>query len=119
MQIRLKQDDIEQAVKDYLIRQGVTRVVEDIVFTMGRKDTGLSADIECGEQKLPSTNGFTNRGFDSPLTTEPVYGTNPIKHIDAEEHVVEEEFETTTTEPPFGEVVAVTVATKPGGLFTQ
>lgn len=48
MQIQLKQEDIETAIKQYLASQGVTRGVTAIEFTKGRGGSGLIADIEMG-----------------------------------------------------------------------
>jgi hypothetical protein len=48
MQIQLKQTEIVAALKMYIEHQGISlhnRVV-DVAFTAGRKDSGLSADID-------------------------------------------------------------------------
>jgi len=47
MQIQLNQTEIITALKDYVIKQGINlqgRSVE-IVFTSGRKENGISADL--------------------------------------------------------------------------
>ena len=51
MQIQLKQSDIEQAIKNYVAAIGVNREVSEINFTMGRKTTGLLADIEVSDSE--------------------------------------------------------------------
>lgn len=47
MQISLKQSEIEAALKQYIVQQGINLAGKDveIAFTAGRKETGLSADI--------------------------------------------------------------------------
>lgn len=70
MQIQLKQADIEQAIKSYVASIGVTRSVESIDFTMGRKDSGLTAAIEVSDrvthqaEAIPA--GPVNRGIPTP-----------------------------------------------------
>lgn len=47
MQIQLNQSEIVTALKDYVTKQGISlqgRTVE-IVFTSGRKENGISADL--------------------------------------------------------------------------
>ncbi|WKU18322.1 hypothetical protein [Advenella alkanexedens] len=48
MQIQLNQQEIEEAVKDFVVKQGFTiqgREVE-VTFTAGRGSNGITADIE-------------------------------------------------------------------------
>lgn len=51
MQIQLKQREIEQALKQYIIDQGISLRGKNITigFTAGRKDGGLTADINIDE----------------------------------------------------------------------
>ena len=57
MQIQIKQTEVEQAIKDYLTKQGISLVDMDvaITFTSGRKGAGLTASvsIEQGVAKDP------------------------------------------------------------------
>lgn len=46
MQISLKQSHIEQALRDYVAKAGITFNVDDINFTAGRGKDGLIAAIE-------------------------------------------------------------------------
>lgn len=46
MQITLKQSHIEQALRDYVAKAGITFNVDDISFTAGRGKDGLTAAIE-------------------------------------------------------------------------
>lgn len=47
MQIHLRQREIEAALKMYVAQQGInlTNKTIDVVFTSGRKDNGLSAEL--------------------------------------------------------------------------
>ena len=48
MLIQLRQSEIETALRDYIVNQGISlidRTVE-ISFTSGRKDNGISADMD-------------------------------------------------------------------------
>jgi hypothetical protein len=48
MQIQLKQNEIVAAIKQYVAQQGINltgRKVE-VTFTAGRKESGLSADVD-------------------------------------------------------------------------
>lgn len=56
MQIQLKQSEIIQALKLYISTQGINlngKTVE-VAFTAGRKETGLSADVQI-EDMVPAT----------------------------------------------------------------
>lgn len=56
MLIQLKQTEIEAALKMYIVSQGINlnnRTV-DISFTSGRKDNGISADLDILDGELPS-----------------------------------------------------------------
>lgn len=47
MQVTLKQSDIEKSLKDYITAQGIRTEGKDvqIVFTAGRRGTGVTAEI--------------------------------------------------------------------------
>ena len=55
MQITLKQHEIEQALKQYIVSQGITLTDRDvdINFTAGRRGSGLSADLQISEDPTP------------------------------------------------------------------
>lgn len=78
MQIQLKQREIEQALKQYIIDQGISLRGKSITigFTAGRKDGGLTADINIDEtDALPDlvsddeNTAQENLAFTSELTT--------------------------------------------------
>ena len=48
MQIQLKQVEIEEALKQYISQQGIILAGKNVTieFTSGRKDNGLSAEID-------------------------------------------------------------------------
>ena len=60
MQIQLKQNEIVAALKQYITKQGIdlsSKLVE-IRFTAGRKESGISADVEIEE--LGDIPGYTD-----------------------------------------------------------
>lgn len=66
MQINLKQLEIATALKMYIAQQGInlTGKTVEIVFTSGRKDNGLSAEITIEDQAGYATvipSGMINR----------------------------------------------------------
>ena len=54
MQVQLKQSEIEAALKGYIAQQGInlTNKTVTCTFTAGRKDTGISVELEIEEQVL-------------------------------------------------------------------
>ena len=55
MQIQLKQNEIESALKDFISKQGINlkgRTIS-IVFTNGRKENGITADLSISD--IPDT----------------------------------------------------------------
>lgn len=59
MQINLKQAEIEQALKAYVVAQGISLQGKDIAisFTAGRRESGISAEVTIEDVIIP---GFTN-----------------------------------------------------------
>jgi hypothetical protein len=55
MRIQLKQPEIIQAITNYLVSQGIVVFNKDIqiVFTAGRKGSGLSAEININDVTCP------------------------------------------------------------------
>ena len=55
MQISLKQNEIEVALKNYLSQQGISLYARDvsIAFTAGRKESGISAEITIEDADIP------------------------------------------------------------------
>lgn len=54
MQVQLKQSEIEAALKGYIAQQGInlTNKTVTCTFTAGRKDSGISVELEIEEQTL-------------------------------------------------------------------
>lgn len=105
MLIQLRQSEIETALRDYIVNQGINltgRTVE-ISFTSGRKDNGISADLDITEiqhslKAVPS--GPIKRGFEA---VEPVQCSSDVheKHppVDPEEALDASDFKEDTSEP--------------------
>lgn len=55
MQISLKQNEIEVALKNYVSQQGISLYARDvsIAFTAGRKESGISAEITIEDADIP------------------------------------------------------------------
>ncbi len=64
MQINLKQPEIEQALRAYIMAQGISLHGKDLTisFTAGRRESGISAEISIDDVEIP---GYTN---DMPTT---------------------------------------------------
>ena len=59
MQIQIKQDELETAIKNYLKLQGLERPVVSVVFTQARSQGGrITTDIQLGEvsEYIPTDN---------------------------------------------------------------
>ena len=59
MIINLKQTEIEQALRAYVISQGISLHGKDLTisFTAGRRESGISAEISIDDVEIP---GYTN-----------------------------------------------------------
>lgn len=53
MEIKLKQADIEAAIKAHLVRMGITRPVTEMNFIAGRRGAGTVVEIEVSDTDLP------------------------------------------------------------------
>lgn len=55
MQINLRQPEIEKALRDYIREQGINLYGKEVFisFTAGRKDTGLSAELNIENIDVP------------------------------------------------------------------
>ena len=62
MLIQLRQSEIEVALREYIVNQGINLTGRrvDISFTSGRKDNGISADLDIvdTQQTIKVTQGF-------------------------------------------------------------
>jgi len=55
IKLSIKQDDIEQAIKDYVASKGITTPVREINFAVARKGGfNLSAEVEVSEAPIES-----------------------------------------------------------------
>ena len=95
MQIQLKQSEIIQALKLYITTQGINlngKSVE-VSFTAGRKDTGLSADVDIQDMVQAIAPGMVYpagvHAVDAPVFTP--NAEVPIADPVMEEAVVEKE----------------------------
>lgn len=93
MRIHLKQEEIVAALKQYISDKGIdlSSKAVTISFTAGRKNTGLSADMQIEDGEIPgygSNDGENEIGDEVP--TKPVLATVPIQKAD---DVVEEAYE--------------------------
>ena len=93
MLIQLRQSEIEAALKMYVVSQGFSlyNKTVDISFTSGRKDNGVSADLEINET------GFTVFAVPSPLPQLNI----PDQEVDT---VFNNEPEIECTDPPVAQV---------------
>lgn len=59
MIINFKQTEIEQALRAYVVAQGISLYGRDLTisFTAGRRESGISAEISIDDVEIP---GFTN-----------------------------------------------------------
>ena len=75
MIINLKQTEIEQALRAYVVAQGISLVGKDlsIAFTAGRRESGISAEISIDDVEIP---GYTNAiSEDTVINKAPVLST--------------------------------------------
>lgn len=63
MQVQLKQSEIEAALKGYIAQQGINLTNKTIAysFTAGRKDSGISVELEIEEGPVVIPQGLVNR----------------------------------------------------------
>ena len=76
MQIQLKQKEIETALKDFITKQGINlqgRTIE-IVFTNGRKENGITADLSVSD----SADTFPNFVVDEEQPTNLTLVRSPV-----------------------------------------
>lgn len=119
MQITLKQSEIEVALKNYIVAQGIdlTGKTIEVAFTAGRKEAGISAELDINDAGAVSTSVpslVLNRPFEPTVavntaTATPVTAKRNVQPIQSEVPVaatVEEVLPTSNEE----EVAAPTVA---------
>ena len=119
MQITLKQSEIEVALKNYIVAQGInlTGKTIEVAFTAGRKEAGISAELDINDAGVESTSVpslVLNRPFEPAVvantaTNTPVTAKRNVQPIQSEvpaAATVEEVLPTSNEE----EVAAPTVA---------
>lgn len=113
MQIQLRQADIEQAIKNHIAAIGIQREVDEIHFTMGRKSSGLVADINVSDHiNVPA--GPINRSTTVEHSTPEEKAAVSVAAVDeSTESPVEEE----TEEPVLREEEAATDTQEKTSLF--
>lgn len=101
MLIQLRQSEIEAALKMYVISQGfsLNNKTVDISFTSGRKDNGVSADLEINETDITVPVGPINRSFCVEPTSTPVALPQLNVHDQEADTVFNNEPEGESTDP--------------------
>ena len=99
MIINLKQVEIEQALRAYVVAQGISLSGKElsISFTAGRRESGISAEISIEDIDIP---GYTTDADDEALTEKAqAIAVNTTAEPATQESVVfETETETTSTD---------------------
>ena len=80
MQITLKQSEIEVALKNYIVAQGInlTGKTIEVAFTAGRKEAGISAELDINDAGTESTSVpslVLNRPFEPAVAVNTVTAT--------------------------------------------
>ena len=94
MQITLKQSEIEVALKNYIVVQGInlTGKTIEVAFTAGRKEAGISAELDINDAGAESTSVqgvFLHRPFEPTVavntaTTTAVTAKRNVQPIQSE-----------------------------------
>ena len=94
MQITLKQSEIEVALKNYIVVQGInlTGKTIEVAFTAGRKEAGISAELDINDAGTESTSVqglFLHRPFEPAVavntaTATPVTAKRNVQPIQSE-----------------------------------
>lgn len=74
MLIKLKQNEIEEALRDFIVKQGfnLDRKTVDISFTAGRGDSGMTADLDILDSADVCGGARCNPVYETPADTSPV-----------------------------------------------
>lgn len=103
MRIQLKQNEIEEAIKGFLTRQGIAVGGKEVhmLFTSGRKNNGLSVEVMIEEAVLTGNNPDSvilnvqdgqligNDDLSPPADPEEAYSGTPADEKEAEEGKVQ------------------------------
>lgn len=108
MQILLKQPNIEEALRDYVVKQGFSLRGKEvtIAFTSGRKNNGLTADIQIEDKgvdypDLPNDDEVTATQKPNHLTAVPTTSTETeeVKEDEKVEAETQEELDAQQSKP--------------------
>ena len=108
MQIQLKQKEIEAALRGYIIKQGINMEGRTlaITFTSGRKDNGLSADLNIEDEAIPGFSSADRYDEEPPVPPEePVVVSTTISKAIAEAVIDPEPSDSVTETEPEPDVV--------------
>ena len=91
MQITLKQSEIEVALKNYIVAQGInlTGKTIEVAFTAGRKEAGISAELDINDAGTESTSVpslVLNRPFEPAVAVNTATAT-PATPVTAKRNV--------------------------------
>ena len=67
--ITIDQEDLEKAVKDYVVKMGITRQVSEINFTAGRGPSGVTTEIRLTSPDEVAPSGPTPRSTPTVVET--------------------------------------------------
>jgi len=85
MQIQLKQSEIEAALKGYIAQQGINLTNKSITytFTAGRKDSGISVELEIEDQPITPNAVSPKAVFvpTSPINALQAETTEPVEEV--------------------------------------
>ena len=106
MIINLKQTEIEQALRAYVVAQGISLHGKDLTisFTAGRRESGISAEISIDEVNIPGFTDDVQVDEAAPTAKATVLSLAPAvvteaPAVESEEVTKTEEATVDTTEP--------------------
>lgn len=92
MIINLKQTEIEQALRAYVISQGISLHGKDLTisFTAGRRESGISAEISIDDVEIPGYSNDVYVADAAPVAKAAVVQLAPVAATVASPEVQEE-----------------------------
>ena len=80
MIINLKQTEIEQALRAYVISQGISLHGKDLTisFTAGRRESGISAEISIDDVEIPGYSNDVYMADAAPVAKDVVVRPAPV-----------------------------------------
>ena len=91
MLIKLKQSEIEEALRDFIVKQGfnLDRKTVDISFTAGRGDSGMTADLDIHDAAAVMSSAQCNPVYETQASTSSSVGGVEEATTATQLHVVE------------------------------